>query len=96
MKNCKKCPRQISIMEEYCSECLKNLSLREKLLEALRKEHFFQSGSTNRSFGNFCEYALKSSENQRFSSPKFFATQTFLNANIIGNFKNPLVSREQL
>jgi len=27
--------------------------------------------------------------------PKFL-TGTFLNANIIGNFKNPLVSREQL
>jgi len=27
--------------------------------------------------------------------PKF-PTGTFLNANIIGNFKNPLVSREQL
>jgi hypothetical protein len=27
--------------------------------------------------------------------PKFLAG-TFLNANIIGNFKNPLVSREQL
>ena len=41
---------------------------------------------TNRSFGNFLEYALKSSENQRFSSPKFFATQkTFLNANIKSN-----------
>jgi hypothetical protein len=43
MKKCKKCQRQISIMEEYCSECLKNLSLREKLVEALRKEHFFSS-----------------------------------------------------
>jgi len=38
---------------------------------------------TNRSLGNFSEYALKSSENQRFSSPKFFATQkTFLITNI--------------
>jgi hypothetical protein len=43
--------------------------------------------STNRSLGNFSEYALKSSENQRFSSPKFFATQkTFLNANIMCSF----------
>jgi predicted amidophosphoribosyltransferase len=59
MKKCKKCHRQISIMEEYCSECLKNLSLREKFIEALRKEHFFQSGSTNRSLGNFCEYLIR-------------------------------------
>ena len=58
MKKCKKCHRQISIMEEYCSECLKNLSLGEKLVEALRKEHFFQSCATNRSLGNFCEYGL--------------------------------------
>jgi len=45
-----------------------------------------KSGATNRIFLNFCEYTLKSSENQRFSSPKFFATQkTFLNANIMFN-----------
>ena len=32
-----------------------------------------------------------------FCSPKFFPKEkTFLNANIICNFKNPLVSREQL
>jgi len=38
---------------------------------------------SNRKFWNFSEYALKSSENQRFSSPKFFPTEkTFLNANI--------------
>ena len=36
---------------------------------------------------NFSEYALKSSENQRFSSPKFFPTEkTSLNANIKSNF----------
>ena len=41
---------------------------------------------SNRKNLNFSEYALKSSENQRFSSPKFFATQkTFLNANIMPN-----------
>jgi len=41
---------------------------------------------SNRIFLNFCEYALKSSENQRFSPPKFFATQkTFLNYNIMPN-----------
>jgi len=28
--------------------------------------------------------------------PKFQQVGTFLNANIIGNFKKPLVSREQL
>ena len=44
---------------------------------------FFKQCETNRKNLNFSEYALKSSENQRFSSPKFFATQkTFLNANI--------------
>jgi len=44
---------------------------------------FSKSGATNRKFWNFLEYALKSSENQRFSPPKFFATQkTFLNPNI--------------
>ncbi len=43
---------------------------------------------SNRKNLNFSEYALKSSENQRFSSPKFFATQkTFLNANIQSNFQ---------
>ena len=43
----------------------------------------FPRPSLNSHFSNFSEYALKSSENQRFSSPKFFATQkTFLNANI--------------
>ena len=46
-----------------------------------------KSGGTNRIFLNFCEYALKSSENQRFSSPKFFPKEkTFLNANIMRNF----------
>jgi hypothetical protein len=49
---------------------------------------FSKSGATNRKFWNFLEYALKSSENQRFSPPKFFATQkTFLNANIMPNLK---------
>ena len=96
MKKCKKCHRQISIMEEYCSECLKNLSLREKLIEELRKEHFFQSGSTNRSFGNFSEYALKSSLfASQCRSPKFFATQkTFLNPNIKLNSQVLLQARQ--
>jgi hypothetical protein len=84
MKNCKKCPRQISIVEEYCSECLKNLSLREKLIEALRREHFFQSDSTNRSFGNFLEYSFTDSENQRFS-PSNFSTKSSVNSNIMPN-----------
>ena len=39
---------------------------------------FFKSVETNRKNLNFSEYALKSSENQRFSSPKFFATQKSL------------------
>jgi hypothetical protein len=60
-------------MEEYCGECLKNLSLREKLIEALRKEHFFQSGSTNRSLGNFSEYGL--------NSIWLFASQRYKNGN---------------
>lgn len=50
----------------------------------------------NRQFQNFCEYALKSSENQRFSSPKFFPSEkTFLNANIHQNFPFALQSRVQ-
>jgi len=73
MKKCKKCHRQISIMEEYCSECIKNLSLREKLIEALRKEHFFKQGSTNRSLGNFSEYGLKG-DFTSFNLPNAFST----------------------
>jgi len=83
MKKCKKCHRQISIMEEYCSECLKNLSLREKLIEALRKEHFFKSCATNRSLGNFSEYQLRGSQNRCFAPPNFSYGKTTLNNNIM-------------
>jgi hypothetical protein len=64
-----------------------------KNLKDLEREHFFKSCATNRHFSNFSEYALKSSENQRFSSPKFFPTEkTFLNANIKSNLNGGLPS----
>ena len=43
-------------------------------------------GATNRIFLNFCEYKLRGSENQRFSSPKLFPTEkTILHPNIMFN-----------
>jgi hypothetical protein len=85
MRKCKKCHRQISIMEEYCSGCLKNLSLREKLIEALRREHFFKPCSTNRSFGNFVK--IKTSGNKMIKDyaslrPYFAFSETYLITNI--------------
>jgi len=61
-------------------------------VKSIKKEGFIfllnGSDTTNHKFWNFLEYALKSSENQRFSSPKFFPTEkTFLNANIKRNQK---------
>ena len=50
----------------------------------------------NRQFKNFCEYQLRGSQNRCFALPNFSFGKTTLNPNIIGNFKNPLVSREQL
>jgi hypothetical protein len=84
MKKCKCCLKSISLLSgDYCEECYKRLPLHKKFIEGLKREHFFKSCATNRHFSNFSEYALKSSENQRFSSPKFFPTEkTFLNANI--------------
>ena len=51
---------------------------------------------SNRQFQNFCEYKLRGSQNRCFALPNFSYGKTTLNAYIIGNFKNPLVSREQL
>ena len=45
---------------------------------------------------NFSEYQLRGSQNRCFALPNFSYEKTTLNNNIIGNFKNPLVSREQL
>ena len=37
MKNCKgNCGKNISILEDYCSECKDNLSLREKVVQAIK------------------------------------------------------------
>lgn len=37
MKKCKKCGIEIPIIEEYCTDCIKNLSLREKVINDLEK-----------------------------------------------------------
>jgi hypothetical protein len=52
--------------------------------------------NSNRSFGNFLEYKLRGSQNRCFALPNFSFGKTTLNNNIMFNFKNPLVSREQL
>ena len=50
---------------------------------------------SNRKNLNFSEYQFKGNYNSfcNFPNP---TSRTSLNNNIIGNFKNPLVSREQL
>jgi len=54
----------------------------------------------NRQFQNFCEYQFKGNYNRCCNFPNCMPNlkshATSLNNNIIGNFKNPLVSREQL
>ena len=86
MKKCKRCLMSISILDgDYCSKCIEKLSLREKIIEKLKREHFFKSCSTNRSLGNFCEYKLRGSQNRCFALPNFSFGKTTLNNHIMFN-----------
>lgn len=91
MKKCKCCLKPISILDgDYCDECYKRLSLHKKFVEDLKKEHFFQSCATNRSFGNFVEYKLRGSQNRCFALPNFSYGKITLNNNIMFNLNRGL------